>query len=169
MYYVFIFTKGYFMKHMIGSPSVPEWQVLLAEHEYRSFRMNPDDINEMFFQYLEHYRHRGFSSIMLIFDRNAESEREVYIFPLHRHDIEDYQHKFGEKGYNFETKGYIINIQAYLQEIKTHNNASELLEGIYQYLLKPWNTLGSHLAPFSLRFFNFSKRFLKNFSLFEKK
>lgn len=157
------------MKHMIGSPSVPEWQVLLAEHEYRSFRMNPDDINEMFFQYLEHYRHRGFSSIMLIFDRNAESEREVYIFPLHRHDIEDYQHKFGEKGYNFETKGYIINIQAYLQEIKTHNNASELLEGIYQYLLKPWNTLGSHLAPFSLRFFNFSKKFLKNFSLFEKK
>ena len=120
------------MKHMIGSPSVPEWQVLLAEHEYRSFRMNPDDINEMFFQYLEHYRHRGFSSIMLIFDRNAESEREVYIFPLHRHDIGKYQHKFGEKGHNFEPNGHIIDIQEYLQKVATYNNAPELLEELDQ-------------------------------------
>lgn len=113
------------MKHMIGSPSVPEWQVLLAEHEYRSFRMNPDDINEMFFQYLEHYRHRGFSSIMLIFARNAESEREVYIFPLHSRDIVEYRHKFGEKG-------HILNIQKCLQEIETYNNAPELLEELDQ-------------------------------------
>lgn len=137
MYYVFIFTKGYFMKHMIGSLIVPEWQELLDQHEYQSFTMNPDDTNGMFFLHLKHYQNRGFSNAILIFDRNAEPEKEVYIFPLHSHDIGDYQHKFGEKGYNFETKGYIINIQAYLQEIKTHNNASELLEGIYQYLLKP--------------------------------
>ena len=116
------------MKHMIGSLIVPEWQELLDEHEYHSFRMNPDYINKMFFQYLEHYRHRGFSNVMLIFARNAESEREVHIFPLHSRDIEKYQHNFEPKGYNFETKGHIINIQAYLQEIKTHNNASELLE-----------------------------------------
>lgn len=137
MYYVFIFTKGYFMKHKIGSPSVPEWQVLLAEHEYHSFRMNPDDINEMFFQYLEHYRHRGFSSIMLIFDRNAESEREVYIFPLHSRDIVEYQHKFGEKGHNFEPNGHIIDIQTCLQEIETYNNAPELLEELEQCSHKP--------------------------------
>lgn len=137
MYCVFIFTKGYFMKHMIGSLIVPEWQELLDEHEYQSITMNPDDTNDMFFLHLKHYQNRGFSNAMLIFDRDAEPEREVYIFPLHSHDIDEYQHKFGEKGYNFETKGYIINIQAYLQEIKTHNNASELLEGIYQYLLKP--------------------------------
>ena len=157
------------MKHMIDSLIVAEWQELRDEYEYQSLTMNPNDINDMFFQHLEYYRYHGFSNVMLIFDRNPTSEREVYIFPLHGHDIVEYQHNFGEKGYNFETKGYIINIQAYLQEIKTHNNASELLEGIYQYLLKPWNTLGSHLAPFSLRFFNFSKKFLKNFSLFEKK
>ena len=128
MYYIFIFTKGCFMEHMIDSLIVAEWQELLAEHEYRSFRMNPDDINEMFFQYLEHYRHRGFSSIMLIFDRNVESEREVYIFPLHRHDIGKYQHKFGEKGHNFEPNGHIIDIQEYLQKVATYNNAPELLE-----------------------------------------
>lgn len=137
MYCVFIFTKGYFMKHMIGSLIVPEWKELLGAHEYQSITMNSDDTNGMFFLHLKHYQNRGFSNAMLIFDRNAEPEKGVYIFPLHSHDIGDYQHKFGEKGYNFETKGYIINIQAYLQEIKTHNNASELLEGIYQYLLKP--------------------------------
>ena len=120
------------MEHMIVSLIVPEWQALLGAHEYRSFTMNPDDINEMFFQYLELYRHRGFSNVMLIFDRNAEPEREVYIFPLHRHDIGKYQHKFGEKGHNFEPNGHIIDIQAYLQEIKTHNNASELLEKLDQ-------------------------------------
>lgn len=127
MYYVFIFTKGYFMKHMIGSLIVPEWQELLDEHEYESFTMNPDDTN-IFFLHLECYQYRGFSNAMLIFDRNAKPEREVYIFPLHSRDIEEYQHKFGEKGYNFEPNGHIIDIQAYLQEIKTHNNALELLK-----------------------------------------
>ena len=80
------------MEHMIDSLIVPEWQELLDQHEYQSFTMNPDDINEMFFQHLEHYRHRGFSSIMLIFNRNAESEREVHIFPLHSRDIVEYRH-----------------------------------------------------------------------------
>lgn len=125
------------MEHMIVSLIVPEWQELLDQHEYQSFTMNPEDINEMFFQYLELYRHRGFSNVMLIFDRDAEPEREVYIFPLHRRDIEKYQHNFETKGYNFETKGHIINIQAYLQEIKTHNNAPELLEELDQCSRKP--------------------------------
>ena len=127
MYYVFIFTKGYFMKHMIGSLIVPEWQELLDEHEYESFTMNPDDTN-IFFLHLECYQYRGFSNAMLIFDRNAKPEREVYIFPLHSHDIEDYQHKFGEKGHNFEPNGHIIDIQEYLQKVATYNNAPELLE-----------------------------------------
>ncbi len=132
MYHVFVFTKGYFMKHMIVSLIVPQWQALLDEHEYQSLTMNPDDITDMFFQYLKHYQNRGFSNVMLIFDRNAKPEREVYIFPLHSRDIEEYQHKFGEKGYNFELNGHIIDIQACLQEIKTHNNASELLEKLDQ-------------------------------------
>ena len=119
------------MKHMIGSLIVPEWQELLDEHEYESFTMNPDDTN-IFFLHLECYQYRGFSNAMLIFDRNAEPEREVYIFPLHSHDIDEYQHKFGEKGHNFEPNGYIIDIQTCLQEIKTHNNASELLEKLEQ-------------------------------------
>ena len=79
----------------------------------------------MFFQHLKHYQNRGFSNIMLIFDRNAEPEREVYIFPLHSRDIVKYQHKFGEKG-------HIINIQACLQEIETYNNVPELLEKLDQ-------------------------------------
>lgn len=137
MYCVFIFTKGYFMKHMIVSLIVPEWKELLGAHEYRSFTMNPEDINEMFFQYLELYRHRGFSNVMLIFDRNAEPEREVYIFPLHSHDIRKYQHKFGEKGYNFEPNGHIIDIQEYLQKVATYNNAPELLEELDQCSCKP--------------------------------
>ena len=125
------------MEHMIVSLIIPEWQALLGAHEYRSFTMNPDDINEMFFQHLEYYRHRGFSNIMLIFDRNAEPEREVHIFSLHSRDIVEYRHKFGEKGHNFEPNGHIINIQKCLQEIETYNNAPELLEELDQYLLKP--------------------------------
>lgn len=116
------------MEHMIISLIVPEWQELLDQHEYQSFTMNPEDINEMFFQYLELYRHRGFSNVMLIFDRNAEPEREVHIFPLHSRDIRNYQHKFGEKGHNFEPNGHIIDIQEYLQKVATYNNAPELLE-----------------------------------------
>ena len=120
------------MEHMIVSLIVPEWQELLDQHEYQSFTMNPESINDMLYPHLAHYQNRGFSNVMLIFDRDAEPEREVYIFPLHRRDIEKYQHKFGENGHNFEPNGHIIDIQAYLQEIKTHNNASELLEKLDQ-------------------------------------
>ena len=112
------------MKHMIGSPIVPEWQALLARHEYQSLTMNPDLINEMFWQYLDHYEDHGFSNIMLLFHQNETSEREVYLFPLQSRDIVKYQHKFPE--------GCIINIQECIQEIETYNNASELLEQIYQ-------------------------------------
>lgn len=137
MYCVFIFTKGYFMKHMIVSLIVPEWKELLGAHEYRSFTMNPEDINDMFYQHLAEYQNRGFSNVMLIFDRNAEPEREVYIFPLHSRDIRKYQHNFEPKGYNFEPRGHIINIQEYLQEIETYNNTPELLEKLDQCSCKP--------------------------------
>ena len=130
MYCVFIFTKGCFLEHRIVSLIVPEWQELLGAHEYRSFTMNPEDINDMFYQHLAQYQNRGFSNVMLIFDRNAEPEREVYIFPLHSRDIRKYQH-------NFEPRGHIINIQEYLQEIETYNNAPELLEKLDQYSCKP--------------------------------
>lgn len=125
------------MKHMIGSLIVPEWQELLDEYEYRSFTMNPEGINDMLYPHLAHYQNRGFSNVMLIFDRNAEPEREVYIFPLHSRDIEKYQHNFEPKGHNFETKGHILNIQKRLQEIETYNNAPELLEELDQCSHKP--------------------------------
>lgn len=120
------------MEHMIDSLIVAEWQELLDQHEYQSFTMNPDDTNDMFFLHLKHYQNRGFSNAMLIFDRNAEPEREVHIFPLHSRDIVEYRHKFGEKGHNFEPNGHIIDIQEYLQEIETYNNAPELLEELDQ-------------------------------------